>query len=560
MRGVSIGFNVVLLSELDNRSRPAELDNILSRLLPTATTLQVSHHKSVHPVALNAHSHAESKATLSYLLETERNTGVTHERDPTAQRQDYRYFARGTYWLLIEDMDGTHAPLAVKDYGRWKPGRNVKAKLQSTANAKKRRRLEGMFDYAAKDDAEDDDDALPPWPSLRDQPGKAKPDWAYGKVSDSDAEVGADSDVEGDAERESLGDEVEIQIQQISEEDGNGNEGPGGSVTDCEDDGAQPTNMQALRRTASMHDIGRAMSAHPASRQTFQSQSKRPQRPLRGADREYNAASGNSVAITSHVNSTTSYAYGAGCDLGPGARQLEKRLHQQVLTRAAAAGSVCVSGGGSAVATTRKSSVSTMQSQRVLRRAKSTNALRARGLGPRGSGAKARLPSREEVKKPGYCENCRVRFEDFNKVCVPWSTVADLVQIEPSAAQHIVGKRHRRFAEDDNNFAILDELFTRLSPQEVNNGANQFDEQEDEGHGDSEADEDDDGLEIIGEPSDVQFFNEQLRRSLRQSVQANLYHAEHEQGLDLTMQLQSAFPDANTELQDVNMDDPFIAH
>lgn len=332
-------------------------------------------------------------------------------------------------------MDGTHAPIAVKDYGRWKPGRNAKAgKSQLSGNAKKRKQLEAFFDYATKDDMEDDEDALPPWPPLRDQQGKAKPDWAYGKVSDSEAEVVA-GDLEGGAEREYLGDEVEIEIQQLSDEDGNGNdgandEGPGeGSVTDCEEDDPPPADIQTLRRTASMHDIGRTMSVHHVGRQTSLSRSKGPQKPLRGANREYNAASGNSVTITSHVNSTTSYAFGGGYDLGPGARQIEKRLHQQVLTRAAAAGSVSASGGGSMAAMTRKSSVSITESQRVLRRAKSTNALRARGLRNKGSGAKARLPSREEVKKPGYCENCRLRFDDFNKAC-SFSIIADIIHLK----------------------------------------------------------------------------------------------------------------------------------
>jgi len=79
---------------------------------------------------------------------------------------------------------------------------------------------------------------------------------------------------------------------------------------------------------------------------------------------------------------------------------------------------------------------------------------------------------------------------------------------------------------------------------------------EDDGEG--ELDEDDDGLEIIGEPSPsaTQYFK---FRSLRQSVPANLYRAEREQELDLTMQLQSAFPDANTA-PDIDMDDPFVAH
>lgn len=538
----------------------SELDNILSRLFPSAVTLRASHHKNVHPAALTAQSHADNKATLSYLLETERNTGVTHERDPTAQRQDYRYFPRGTYWLLIEDMDGAHAPIAVKDYGRWKPGRNAKAgKSQPTANTKKRKQLETLFDYGTKDDLEDDEHVLPPWPPLRDQPGKAKPGWAYGKVSDSDAEVEADGDFEESAERECLGDDVEVQIQQLSDGDGNGNDGANddglgeGSITDCDDDDTPQTGAQALRRTASMHDMGRAISVHHTGRQILQSRLKGPQRPLRGADREYNAASGNSVTITSHVNSTTSYAYGVGHDLGPGARQLEKRLHQQVLTRAAAAGSVSASGGGPVTTATRKSSMSTTQPQHALRRAKSTNALRARGLSSRASGAKARLPSREEVKKPGYCENCRVRFDDFNKVCGYVYSRRRLLYL--FASQHIVGKRHRRFAEDDNNFAILDGIFAQLAPQDVNNGAYQSDELKDEGIGEVD-DDDDDGLEIIGEPSDIHSLNEQLR----QSVQANLYHTEQEHELDLTMQLQQAFPDANGEKQDVDMDDPFIVH
>ena len=204
-------------------------------------------------------------------------------------------------------------------------------------------------------------------------------------------------------------------------------------------------------------------------------------------------------------------------------------------------------------AMTRKSSVSITESQRVLRRAKSTNALRVRGLRNKGSGAKARLPSREEVKKPGYCENCRLRFDDFNKVCsFSYNFRRYSFGIYLPAPQHITGKRHQRFAEDDNNFAILDEIFAQLAPHDTNNIVHQFDGLEDDGEG--EVDEDDDGLEIIGEPSAAQHFE---FRSFRQSVQANLHRVEE---LDLTMQLPSAFPDANTQLEDIDMDDPFVAH
>ncbi|EPX70958.1 Hsk1-Dfp1 kinase complex regulatory subunit Dfp1 [Schizosaccharomyces octosporus yFS286] len=41
--------------------------------------------------------------------------------------------------------------------------------------------------------------------------------------------------------------------------------------------------------------------------------------------------------------------------------------------------------------------------------------------------------------KPGYCENCREKFDNFE--------------------MHIRGRRHRKFAENDENFKELDELF-----------------------------------------------------------------------------------------------------
>lgn len=44
-----------------------------------------------------------------------------------------------------------------------KPGHNVKAgKSQPLRDAKKRKQLETFFDYATKDDTEDDEDALLP--------------------------------------------------------------------------------------------------------------------------------------------------------------------------------------------------------------------------------------------------------------------------------------------------------------------------------------------------------------------------------------------------------------
>jgi len=64
----------------------------------------------------------------------------------------------------------------------------------------------------------------------------------------------------------------------------------------------------------------------------------------------------------------------------------------------------------------------------VIKKSKSTNTLR--------------LPPREETKKPGYCENCRSKFEDYSK--------------------HVRSGRHQRFARDPVHFIELDEVLYRV--------------------------------------------------------------------------------------------------
>ncbi|SZF00111.1 unnamed protein product [Blumeria hordei] len=44
--------------------------------------------------------------------------------------------------------------------------------------------------------------------------------------------------------------------------------------------------------------------------------------------------------------------------------------------------------------------------------------------------------------KPGYCENCQDKFEDFN--------------------EHIISRKHRKFAEKQENWKLLDELLSQL--------------------------------------------------------------------------------------------------
>lgn len=54
-------------------------------------------------------------------------------------------------------------------------------------------------------------------------------------------------------------------------------------------------------------------------------------------------------------------------------------------------------------------------------------------------------PKQEKNKhelKPGYCENCRVKYSDFS--------------------EHVDSKKHRSFAEDASNFLQIDELIKVL--------------------------------------------------------------------------------------------------
>ncbi|TGZ79535.1 hypothetical protein EX30DRAFT_365086 [Ascodesmis nigricans] len=48
----------------------------------------------------------------------------------------------------------------------------------------------------------------------------------------------------------------------------------------------------------------------------------------------------------------------------------------------------------------------------------------------------------EKVPKPGYCENCRDKYDDFDT--------------------HILGRKHRKFATDASNWEELDELLSQL--------------------------------------------------------------------------------------------------
>jgi regulatory subunit for Cdc7p protein kinase len=136
----------------------------------------------------------------------------------------------------------------------------------------------------------------------------------------------------------------------------------------------------------------------------------------------YVAASGNSVGITS-TRGTTSNAGGISRTLELPA-SLRSRIQQQVVTSRKAPSATHTLGrkaGGMGPPLT-------IPDRPLLRKSRSTNSLR--------------LPKRDEGSKPGYCESCRVKFDDFDT--------------------HTQERRHRKFAMDDANYIQLDSVLTRV--------------------------------------------------------------------------------------------------
>jgi regulatory subunit for Cdc7p protein kinase len=129
----------------------------------------------------------------------------------------------------------------------------------------------------------------------------------------------------------------------------------------------------------------------------------------------YVAASGNSVGITS-TRGTTSNAGGSFRTLELPA-SLRYRIQQQVVTSRKAPNANAVLGrniGGMGPPLTIPD-----HPNGALRKSRSTNTLR--------------LPKRDEGSKPGYCESCRVKFDDFDSVGSLSILYGCLLTIGPSA-------------------------------------------------------------------------------------------------------------------------------
>lgn len=65
----------------------------------------------------------------------------------------------------------------------------------------------------------------------------------------------------------------------------------------------------------------------------------------------------------------------------------------------------------------------------------------------------------QKESKPGYCENCRDKYDDFEEVSIDHGTTSLLIT---NISQHIVSRKHRKFAVTQSNWTELDALLAKL--------------------------------------------------------------------------------------------------
>lgn len=354
------GFDVLTKAVSYNKKiwNTTKLESVLTRLIDSSSTSTsaVSRNNSISCSSVTMNS----QRVLTRLLQSERLHG-TLERDPSQKRHDFRYFSRASRFVLVEDMRQELATISVHEYPVAK-GR--------------------------------DSSVMVPWPVLHCHPYARGPFIAYDEREKKRWEKTQKVDTYQKEERKKHRNKIK-QTEAMQRH-------AGGNM--------HSKKTGDLRRTMSMNNLRRGAtfpSTNPHEELLIDldkdgdfRDSTNPSGFLAsGVGGGYMAASGNSVGITS----TTGITSNAGCALRnvklPVA--LSGRMKQEIVTSRkfplAAAGKehkVTSMGPPSVVP----------ERQPMLKKSRSTNTLK--------------LPKREEGSKPGYCESCRVKFDDFNKVCI----------------------------------------------------------------------------------------------------------------------------------------------
>jgi len=312
----------------------AKLESVLSRCLDDPGPAP----------SLNTSIKSRNIHNLSKLLQSERIYGLS-ERDPTQKRHDFRYFTRGSHFVLIEDIRGELATIAAHEYPVYKEREGRKT----------------------------------PWPTLHCHPQARGPFILFDEKEKKRWDRLQEAEKKETAERR-VRCEMFLQRQATEKKT---------------EPGLLARRAGDLRRSVSLNNMPNAareellVDRDADGDVEFISASGFLASGLIG----YMAASGNSVSITSTIGttSTANYAFRTqqmASNLNGKIRQ-EIIMHRQPQDRLTMANKM-------------GPPVGVPQRHAVLKKSKSTTTIK--------------LPKREEGSKPGYCESCRSKFNDFREV------------------------------------------------------------------------------------------------------------------------------------------------
>ncbi|TFK72141.1 hypothetical protein BDN72DRAFT_836756 [Pluteus cervinus] len=249
-----------------------KLDSVLSRCIDTPMAPKA-------PTPAARVSQQGASHSLSRLLHSERIHG-TSERDPSQKRHDFRYFARGSHFLLIEDFNQKLATIAAHEYILPKPRDGKPSKV--------------------------------PWPVLHYHPTrgpfaafdeKEKKRWEKDKLAEKE---------------QSRKTEKTTQLLRIE-------------ALRRKAEGTLPgKNAGDLRRSVSMHNLHKTAAKQVADTKIHDLESNPASGYLASAGPGYLAASGNSAGITSATGTTSTASYVPRTALLPSA--LRERQNHEVVT------------------------------------------------------------------------------------------------------------------------------------------------------------------------------------------------------------------------------------
>lgn len=299
--------------------------------------------------------------SLTSLLESEKRHGTTTERDPTTRRHDYRYFSKGSYFVLVEDLRQELATIAAMEYVVTR-GSDGKEKGS--------------------------------WPVAHCHPLSRGPFVEYNEKEERRRE----KQERAERERERAEEMRVLKFKQVQRK------------------------KQDLRRSVSMSNLQRQAASNietvcgeafevidPFNANNVNAASGFDSTATCGS---YIAASGNSVSIASTYGTTSTMGIGSSMRNGVAGSlppSLAGRMANQVITsrkvmepETTMSRSASMSKPSASSAMMPPPDVPDLSRKSLLRKCKSTNTLR--------------LGKRDEKSKPGYCESCRQKFEDFKQV------------------------------------------------------------------------------------------------------------------------------------------------